>query len=70
MHLFALEHVLVKVLLQLFVGVVDTKLFKRILIVHFKAKNVQHPNRVATVTVPRPTTTKSNVYLQTQEHNM
>ena len=27
-HLFALEHVLVEVLLQLLVGVVDTKLFK------------------------------------------
>ena len=68
-YLFALEDVLVEVLLQLLVGVVDAELLKRVLLIHFKPKDVQHPDGVATVTVAGPTTTKCNIHLHTQQGN-
>ena len=68
-YLFALEDVLVEVLLQLLVGVVDAELLKRVLLIHFKPKDVQHPDGVATVTVAGPTTTKCNIHLHTQQAN-
>ena len=68
-YLFALEDVLVEVLLQLLVGVVDAELLKRVLLIHFKPKDVQHPDGVATVTVAGPPTTKCNIHLHTQQAN-
>ena len=40
--LLYLEDVFVEVLLELFIGIVDAELLKRVLLEHFKAKDVQH----------------------------
>ena len=41
-NLLYLEDVFVEVLLELLVGIVDAELLKRVLLEHFKAKDVQH----------------------------
>lgn len=43
--LLHLEHLLVKNLLQFLIGVVDTQLFKRILLEYFESENVQQPDK-------------------------
>ena len=43
-NLLYLEDVFVEVLLELLIGIVDAKLLKRVLLKHFKAKDVQHAN--------------------------
>lgn len=43
-NLLYLEDVLVEILLELLIGIVDAELLKRILLEHFKAKDVQHTN--------------------------
>lgn len=46
-NLFKLEDVFVEVLLQLFIGIVDTELLKGVLLKNLKAKDVQHANGVS-----------------------
>ena len=43
-NLLYLEDVLVEILLELLIGIVDAELLKRVLLEHFKAKDVQHTN--------------------------
>ena len=51
-YLFWLKHMLVKILVKLFIGVVDTELLKGVPLEYFKPKNVQHSNTVALETHP------------------
>lgn len=46
-HLFHFEDVLVEVLLELFIGIVDAELLKRVLQEHLKTKYVQYSNRIS-----------------------
>ena len=43
---------LVKILVKLFIGIVDTELLKGVPLEYFKPKNVQHSNTVALETHP------------------
>ena len=45
-YLFKLEDMLIEVILQMFVGVVNTELFKAVLIEVFESKDIQNSYRV------------------------